>query len=213
VRRIGLLLPGYACTSQIWRLVRPELDADYDITWVDWPRELTPGFHTVEAFASWLRRTIRLIDFDFVVGHSMGGLVALELAKMDRGFIRQIVLIETFLRSPAPFFQNIFNGNAPQQEERFIRDMLEREKLNYSPRLREALQQVDVSKAAASLEQKVDAIYGDRGCGEPLRVIQELAWPSELRQRVEISVVPNASHFPMIENARITAQTLRDILK
>jgi pimeloyl-ACP methyl ester carboxylesterase len=210
---VGLVLPGYACTSQIWRLVRPELDADFDITWVDWPREFTPGFHTVEAFASWLRRTIRLIDYDFMVGHSMGGLVALELAKKDRGFLRQIILIESFLQSPAPFFQNIFLEKSPEREERLIREMLDREKAFYSPNLREALQHIDVSRAAASLEPKLDAVYGDRGCEEQGRVQQELAWPSELRNRVEVSVVPDACHFPMIENSRMTAQLLRDILK
>ncbi len=181
MRRMGLVLPGYACTAQIWRLVRAELDVYYEITWVDWPRTLTPEFHTVEAFASWLRRTIRLMDYDFVVGHSMGGLVALELAKVDRGFIRQIVLVETFLRSPGPFFQNLFLGKAPPGEESLIRAMLEQEKVNYSPRLREALQQVDVSQAAARLEAKVDAIYGDRGFEDEGRVQQELGWPSELR--------------------------------
>ena len=51
MRLKGLVLPGYACTSQIWHSVRDGLDAAYDISWVDYPRDLLGDFHTVDAFA------------------------------------------------------------------------------------------------------------------------------------------------------------------
>lgn len=213
MRAKGLILPGYACTSQIWRSIRMELDALYDITWVDWPLEFIDDFHTVEAFAHWLHSSIQSIKYDFVIGHSMGGLVALDLAKKDKDLFRQVVLVETFLTPPTPFFQNLFLETGQKSDKRLILDMLAQEKAHYSPRLREALQRVDTDLAAINVGTKVQAIYGDRGCEEPNRVEKELGWYPELQQRVAISVVPNAAHFPMIENAEAMLHLLRAILE
>jgi len=189
------------------------LDAIYDNTWVDWPYEFTAEFHTLEPFAHWLRLAIQPVHYDFVIGHSMGGLVALKLMKRDKGLFRQVILVETFLMPPAPFFQNLFLRTTLGQDERLILDMLEREQVHYSPRLREALQQVDMSLLVSNLSTKIQAFYGDRGCGEPNRVQRELAWPRELQHCVELSVVSNACHFPMIENAKMTTHLLRAILE
>ena len=212
MRAKGLVLPGYSCTSQIWRSIQGELGAIYDITWVDWPYEFTAEFHTLDAFAHWLRLSIQLVYYDFVIGYSMGGLVALELIKRDKELFRQVILVETFLMPPTPFFQNLFLGTTLGQDERLILDMLEREQVHYSPMLREALRKVDMSLLVANLSTKVQALYGDRGWGEPNRVERELAWPRELQHCVEVSVVSNASHFPMIENAKMTTHLLRAIL-
>ena len=212
LRARGLVLPGYACTSQIWRSIRAELDALYDITWVDWPCELTAEFHSIAAFAHWLRLAIQPAYYDFVIGHSLGGLVALEAINRDRELFRQVILVEAFLMSPPPFFRSLFLSPTLGQDERLILDMMERERAHYSPRLRQALRQVDMSRLVASLSTKVQAFYGDRGCGEPHRVERELAWPGELQHRVQVSVVSNAAHFPMIENPRMTTHLLHAIL-
>ena len=108
MRQKGLVLPGYACSSQIWDSIRVQLDALYDVTWVDWPHELTAGFHSVTAFADWLYPTTRQAHYDFVIGHSMGGLVALELAQREKPMSQKIVLIETFLLHPTLSFRICF---------------------------------------------------------------------------------------------------------
>ena len=150
--------------------------------------------------------------YDFVIGHSMGGLVALNLAEKDVHLFRRVILVETFLTPPTPFFQNLFLQPDLRQEERMVLDMLEREKERYSPGLRETLRQVDTSQLMANLSARVQALYGDRGFGEANRVLQELGWSHDLQQRVTVSVVPNACHFPMIENAEVTARRIHDML-
>ncbi|HSB66728.1 MAG TPA: alpha/beta hydrolase [Anaerolineales bacterium] len=207
-----MVLPGYSCTSQIWRSIRGELDAFYDISWVDWPCKLISEFHAVEAFAHWLRQATQPAPYDFVIGHSMGGLVALELARMDKELFRRIILVDTFLISPPPFFQNLFVGDTLGPNEYMVLDMLEREQMYYSPRLRAVLKQVDMRPLAANLCAKISAIYGDRGSGDRVRVQRELAWPEELQRRVEVRIVPSASHFPMIENPGETIDILLAIL-
>jgi hypothetical protein len=80
----GMLVPGYACTSQIWEPIFDELGF-YDLTLVDWPVEQTPGFHHLDDFAGWLGAAYWPGEYDFLIGHSMSGLVALRLAAADLG--------------------------------------------------------------------------------------------------------------------------------
>jgi pimeloyl-ACP methyl ester carboxylesterase len=94
-----------------------------------------------------------------------------------------------------------------------VLDMLDREQGHYSPRLRATLKQADMSLLVANLSVKVHAIYGDRGSGDRDRVERELAWPEGLRRRVEVWVVSDAGHFPMIENPGETIDLLLAILE
>ena len=213
MRQKGLVLPGYACSSQIWDSIRVQLDALYDVTWVDWPHELTAGFHSVTAFADWLYPTTRQAHYDFVIGHSMGGLVALELAQREKPMSQKIVLIETFLLPPNPFFQNLFLKSAQVEDSQLIIEMLDREKEYYSAKLQESLRQVDLRQLVVGLCIKFHVLYGDRGCENPDHVMRELAWPQEIQHWADVMLVKNACHFPMIENAEITTQLLQDILE
>lgn len=212
MRAKGLVLPGYACTSQIWGSIRTQMDAIYDMAWVDWPRELTPGFHSVSAFTDWLYPSARQMRYDFVIGHSMGGLVALELAQRHKVLRRKVVLIETFLLPPGPFFRSLFLNSARIEDVQPINDMLERERGFYSLELQETLKQGNLSLRICNLGTHFHAIYGDRGCDNPDHVVRELAWSQELRHWGDVAVIRNACHFPMIENAWMTTQLLLNIL-
>ena len=85
-------------------------------------------------------------------------------------------------------------------------------RLDRSPRLQEELRQVDLSTSAAIAGTKVHAIYGDCGSQDPQRFVRELAWTQELRRWIDIAVVENACHIPMIENSERTRQVLMDFL-
>jgi pimeloyl-ACP methyl ester carboxylesterase len=93
-----------------------------------------------------------------------------------------------------------------------ILNMLDREKANYSPKLGKALQHVELSQKFFSMNKPIYALYGDRSHGDPDQVRKALDWSHDLQRQINISVVPNACHFSMIENAEITAQILKDIL-
>ena len=202
----GLFLPGYACTSEIWQPVRAELDRVYEAAYVDWPVEQVSAFHAVSAFTEWTAAAFDLRQYDFVVGHSIGGVVALELAGRAQARVSRVVLLETFLRPPPPFFRNL--ALAPDQA-RAVRQMMTRQRVRYSPLLREALQVVDRGVPLADLQARLYAAYGDRGCGDPGQTIRELGWPADLSARITVAVVAQACHFPMIENPARTIQLLR----
>jgi pimeloyl-ACP methyl ester carboxylesterase len=208
----GLVLPGYACTSQIWAAIRKQFDALYEVDWIDWPRELTPEFHSVTAFADWLYPSIRKGRYDFVIGHSLGGLVVLELAMREKALIQHGILIESFLLPPGPFFQNLLMQSIPVENAQPILAMLAREKGCYSRQLQESLTKIDFGLKVVDLPAEFHFIYGDRGCGDPGRVVRELAWPEQLQQLGRIVVIQDACHFPMLENPEMTLQMLQNIL-
>ncbi len=208
----GLFLPGYACTSKIWQMIRDEFDSICEPTWVDWPIQAIPSFHHVADFSHWLYTAVGVESYDFVVGHSLGGLAALQLVAMAEGVEPTVILIETFLTSPAPFFQNLLFDKAASVPAQLISVMLNREKIHYSPVLGDRLREVDMTEWVLTRKKMLYALYGDRGSGVPEKVVNELRWSESLSACVEVKVIPDACHFPMIENPSATLKSLRRIL-
>jgi pimeloyl-ACP methyl ester carboxylesterase len=207
-----LFLPGYACTSEIWLPLRAQLEAEHSTVAVDWPRLAISAYDKIQDFARWL--TTESLDasrYDCIVGHSMGGLVALEWLASGAGAARHLVLVESFLLPPPPFFRNLLReeGTALAQA---VHQMLEQERRHYSPGLQESLRLVDLTGCLSRLNGDVHALYGDRGCGSAKRVAAELDWPEAVSECVEVHVIRDACHFPMLENPQGTAAALRRIL-
>ncbi|MBU1418939.1 MAG: alpha/beta hydrolase [Proteobacteria bacterium] len=208
----GLFIPGYACTSQIWQSIHKEQDSICEATYVDWPTQMTPNFHHVDDFANWLHGSMEIEKYSFIVGHSLGGLVAFRLAEIVKRVDPIIILIETFLAPGAPFFQNLLFNDATSAHTQVIPKMLNLEKVHYSPFLRERLRHVDIRKSVIEQKKQLYAFYGDRGCGSPDRVLNELQWSDDLKAYIEVTVIPDACHFPMAENPRATLKGLKSIL-
>jgi len=209
----GLFIPGYACTSEIWRPIREELASGCKITWVDWPPQKAQSFHDVDDFAFWLCRSVDIEQYDFIVGHSMGGLAALRLVEIARDVNPTTILIETFLSPPAPFFQNLVLNEDASPQVQAISEMLSREKVYYSQALGENLGKIDLRRSVARWKRKLYAFYGDRGCGEPERVRHELQWPEDVSAWIDLIVIPDACHFPMVENPGATLNAMKNILR
>jgi pimeloyl-ACP methyl ester carboxylesterase len=207
-----VFLPGYACTSRIWQQVCDALRPDYGLTLIDWPLRSTPGFHDLTDFADWLFDCLGPDRCDVMVGHSLGGLVALQLLASGRIKIPKVILVETFLLPPDPFFQNLLLSRPSSTQEKMIREMLSHEETHYSPRLREAIRDVDMSGPVHRIGGTIHALYGDRGCGNPAVILEKLHLTEGISAHLEVRTIPGSCHFPMVENPAGTASVLRSII-
>lgn len=182
-----LFLPGFACGAWVWERARPALEARWECSFADWPKQ-TEAFDSLELYADWLGRP----DADAVVGHSMGGLLALMTG-------RPAVLVDTFLLPPGPFFQNQFVPGTPELLRRQAAERLRADIPRFHPDLRERLRSTDCSSLALRRGAPAAALYGMRESRDEAEVLAALGWPEGLKAKVPVKLVPEAAHFLMLE--------------
>lgn len=199
----GLFLSGYGCNSWIWEDVEKCIEGnEYNLEFIQWPRELIASFHNVSDFAKWVIDNYIESEksYDFIVGHSMGGLVALHIANMSAVKINKIVLVESFILSPSAFFQNLLMENTSNKLANKVIDMLKEESELYSNHLKNQLRVLDMTELVNKLNCEISAVYGDRGSNDFNKVLSALQWSEELKSKIKLNVIHNACHFPMLEN-------------
>ena len=96
-----LLLHGITSTSDAWREVMPELSESYTVVAPDLlghGRSAKPkGDYSLGAYAAGIRDLLAVLDFDrgTVVGHSLGGGVALQFAYLFPERVERLALINS----------------------------------------------------------------------------------------------------------------------
>jgi pimeloyl-ACP methyl ester carboxylesterase len=94
----GMFLYGILCTADIWKDIRDDFSA-FDIDYVTYPHEVTRKAATAGDIAGFVYSMYGNTEYDFVLGHSMGGVVALKLGLK----CKRIILAETNLKPAKPF--------------------------------------------------------------------------------------------------------------
>jgi pimeloyl-ACP methyl ester carboxylesterase len=102
-----LFLHGFCEDARIWNRIIPGLESDYRLIVPD-----LPGFGSSEVLSSgldgWAGEVLRLLSFlgiedaVHVVGHSMGGYVALALAEKFPGRVRSLTLLHSSAYADSP---------------------------------------------------------------------------------------------------------------
>lgn len=95
-----VLIHGWTCQRRHWQALLDSPPAGHTLLAVDLPghgeaRDVTVPTWTVAALADCLADALKGIDNPILVGHSMGGAVALELAR--RKVVKGVVLVDTFV--------------------------------------------------------------------------------------------------------------------
>ncbi|NJO15004.1 MAG: alpha/beta hydrolase [Thioploca sp.] len=211
--KTGLGLCGYACTPWIWHRLIQYLTPPFDLQLVTWPTALLPHFHQVSDFVNWLIQDekIKNYHYDFILGHSMGGVIAIQIAAFLPK-IEQIILLDSFVTPPTRFFQNRFEPSISKELQNQIINMLNLEREHYSPKLPDNLRAINLSHLFSQLNCKITALYGDRGYSDLKQLTSQLRWSSELLNKIALYFVSHANHFPMLENPQETAKILYKIL-
>lgn len=210
----GLFLCGYGCKSWIWENVYKKLNNCDEITLVDWPVDLTKDFNDISDFSAWVKNNYcKENEYDFIVSHSMGGLIALQLLAEEKINFKYTFLVESYLTSPGKFFQNILMDSTRSDIKEKVIHMLNTESKFYSKDLGNKLKNLDLTYLVSKIKSNIHLIYGDRGINCNKKVLKELGLSEEICSLLNIHIVPNSCHFPMIENCEEIANILNDVLK
>ena len=95
-----VLLHGFLCSSLMWKKVMPFLKKDHRLILIDLPghgRSNGINANTIEKMADMALNTITdlgIKDFS-ILGHSMGGYVAMEMAYKDVDRIQKLILLNS----------------------------------------------------------------------------------------------------------------------
>lgn len=110
-----ILIPGLASTSEIWRTTAARLDDRYRVHLVSVRGfgNVPPGANSrgelISPAAAEIRRYMaeQRLDRPALIGHSMGGLVALKIAADDRNGVGRVMVVDA-----APFFPSLISEGA-----------------------------------------------------------------------------------------------------
>lgn len=207
----GLFLHGINCTSSIWSQVRnhlPGIDADY----VEYPHAVTAA-NCVSDITNWVSGEFGSSHYDFVAGHSMGGIIALELAARFYLAFRQIILVDCSLRPANRFYRNLMTEKHMEEYGGTVMQMMQEEAPYYQDDLKQSLKErFDYTQYLKVLNQNVYAIYGDRGQKNYPGRIDDLCLDEETLGKIKLLFVENSCHLPMIENPTALASMISDIV-
>lgn len=216
-----LFLPGYACLGWIWDEVVARLMPDQrhpmgdgSSMALEWPVTDPAAVADIDSLADWLgQQTAASAEPVTLVGHSMGGLVALRLASRRPANLARVIWVDSFITTPPPFFRNLLMPGQTALEER-VQAMMRAGSPGYPEKLRKGLRELNVLDDVRAASCQLGAIYGGRGeikAAEGLRSL--LAWPKDVASRVKVAVVRNACHFAMLEDPAACADAVRELLE
>lgn len=211
----GLFLYGLKCRPWIWDQMRGDL-ADCDIEYVEYPEEVTRACMSVSELTAWVNEQYLSSGqaYDFVLGHSMGGLIALQLSALDGARFRKTIFVESFLKPSEPFYRNLMmETNMATMGDRVLA-MFSEEDVKYTPELKASLKEdFDYTGSLGHIANSVFGIYGDRGNHDRSLLLRNLNLDDQQLGKLDITFIHDSCHLPMLENPHELAQRILSILR
>lgn len=208
-----LMLYGVNCTNKVWDYLKSYL-SEYEINYVEYPHKITQKAKEVTDISEWVYENYHHQYYEAIIGHSLGGIIALQLAVKYKMNFGKLIYLDTNLKPANEFYRNLMT---PEHMDRFgesIITMFQEERKFYTPTLFEAIQnKYDYTNYLKEITQKVYAIYGDRNQSEYRDRVRDLNLSSEALEKIELKFINNACHMIMIENPKQLYETIESILK
>lgn len=208
----GLILFGAKCTVDVWDKLKSELTI-YDVTFVEYPHSITEKAGNVSDVTKWVYENYGKEKFEFILGHSMGGIIGLELVSDFKLSCNKVIFIESNLKPAKAFYRNLMTScNMDKHGEKVV-SMLKGEGKYYSDSLNKALQEeFDYTNYIRKINSEIYGIYGDRGQKGYVNRISDLCLDHDIVSKIEFRFVEDSCHMPMIENHQALAVIIEDIL-
>jgi pimeloyl-ACP methyl ester carboxylesterase len=229
-----VLLHGYPLDHHLWDEVVPLLQDTFDLIVPDLrgfgKSSAVDSFYTMEDIASDIAALLDHLEIEktALVGHSMGGYVALAFARLYPERITGLGLVSTQVVADAPdrrdgryksaaevadkgiasvvaAMTSKFTSDARLQE--FARQSMERQQpAAYIGALKAMAERVDSTPLLSSLTVPVVIVHGDADSLIPIDRAREVKVALPNAHLVEIS---EAGHMPMMEAKEKTAEALK----
>ena len=231
-----VLLHGFPLDHHLWDEVVPLLMDTFDVvlpdlrgfgnsTMIDVP-------HSMDDYASDIASLLDQLNIQkaAIVGHSMGGYVALAFARLYPERVRGLGLVSSQVLADAPERKegryksaeevskngigSVVDGMAPkftndEKLQSYARSSMERQQpAAYIGALKAMAERIDSTPLLASFNFPVVIVHGDADALIPIDRAREVKQALPGAHLVEI---PGAGHMPMMESAQKTAEALKHL--
>ncbi len=216
-----ILIPGSFTDSRQWEPVLAWLDADLTLVLVElrghgksWP---PPASGSIEQFASDVLRIAnrRKLRHFYAGGHSIGGMIALEMGRRWPKRIRGIISIEGWTNYHAMYDSFRAAKSAPPVSGSQARYQAERKRATggWTDAQRKAFGKIwrnwDGSEFLRTTTLPILEIYGDRGPPRP--ALDLLRIPN--RVNIEVHWIAGASHLVPFEKPHELANVMTEFIR
>lgn len=182
---------------------------------VEYPESITKKCYTIEDISSWVFEHYfqNNQNYDFILGHSMGGMIGLYILSSRDIHCDQGIIVETFLKPPPILFRNLIMDSNKELLEDTILTMLKKEAPNYTNELLTSLkEEFDLTEYLNRIACPLHFLYGNRGITDKDLLMNNVNLNQNHLSRINISFVDNACHFPMLENPKQFKEIFQSIL-
>jgi 3-oxoadipate enol-lactonase len=231
-----VLLHGFPLDHHLWDEIAPLLEDQFDLIIPDLRgfggSSTVDSFHTMEDYALDIAGLLDHLDIQkaVIVGHSMGGYVALAFARLFPERVSGLGLVSSQVLADPPDRKDgryksaaevadkgiasvvetmtpKFTSDTGLQE--FARKSMERQQpAGYIGALKAMAERVDSTPLLASIDYPVVIVHGDADALIPIDRAREVKAALTHAHLVEVS---GAGHIPMMEAKEETAQALKHL--
>jgi pimeloyl-ACP methyl ester carboxylesterase len=231
-----VLLHGFPLDHHLWDEVVPLLEDQFDLVLPDLRgfggSSTVDSFYSMEDYASDVAALLDHLNIRkaAIVGHSMGGYVALAFARLYPERVRGLGLVSSQVLADPPERKEGRYKSAAEVADKGIASVVETmaPKFTSNPRLQEyarnsmekqppgayigalkaMAERVDSTPLLASIDFPVVIVHGNADNLVPIDRAREVKSTVPDARLVEVS---GAGHMPMMENAEKTAQALKHL--
>ena len=208
----NVYLYGANCTKPVWNDLLVAMD-DPDALIIEYPHAVTEQAEAVTDLTQWVYDTYgKELNCDCIVGHSMGGLIALELVTQFGVACEKVILVETNLKPAEKFYRNLMTPENMAKHGAQIIPMIKSEAPFYADKLKQALQDdFDYTDLVRKSTVEIHGIFGDRGEENYKDRIADLNLGKDIENNINFHFIKDSCHMPMVENPKELAAMLKDI--
>ena len=207
-----MMLYGVNCTKHICDYINPYL-RNFEIDYVEYPHDVTLNAKRVDDITEWVHKNYGHHCYDAIIGHSLGGIIALQLIAEYKMKVNKIIYLDTNLKPASEFYRNLMTQRNMEKCGESILQMLSEERKFYTAELLDSVQiDFDYTSLVNEISQDIYAIYGDRGMPEYPAKIQDLNLSAQALRHLNLVFIHDSCHMIMVENPKQLSETIKGIL-